>query len=51
MQVANLVGYDMPNCQSLFDWYEPLRNQKYGEFNYKRYGIDSTADFEQFYKQ
>lgn len=51
MQVANLVGCDMSNCQSLLDWYEPLRNRQYSEFDYKHYGINSKEDFENFYKQ
>ncbi|MCD5598270.1 NAD/NADP octopine/nopaline dehydrogenase family protein [Lactobacillus delbrueckii subsp. lactis] len=51
MQVANLAGYDMPNCQSLLNWYKPLQKKQYGEFNYKHYGIDSKESFESFYKQ
>ena len=50
MQVAALVGYWMPNCQEVFDWYQKIKKPEYGEFSYKEFGITDKARFEKFYK-
>ena len=51
IQVSDLVGYKMPNCQSVFDWYQKLKKPEYGEFSYREFGITDKASFEKFYKQ
>lgn len=50
MQIAALVGYRMPNCQSVFDWYQKIKKSGYGEFSYQKFGIRDKASFERFYK-
>ena len=50
MQVAELVGYQMPNCQNVFDWYQKIKKPGYGEFSYKEFGITDKESFERFYK-
>lgn len=50
MQVADLVGYQMPNCQTVFDWYQKIKKPGYGEFSYKEFGIKDRESFEKFYK-
>lgn len=50
MQVAELVGYQMPNCKEVFDWYQKIKKPGYGEFSYKEFGITDKGSFEKFYK-
>ncbi|MBO5552077.1 MAG: NAD/NADP octopine/nopaline dehydrogenase family protein, partial [Lachnospiraceae bacterium] len=50
IQVAALVGYRMPICQEVFDWYQKIKKPEYGEFSYKEFGIIDKASFEKFYK-
>lgn len=51
MQVAQLAGYQMPNCQRVFDWYQKIKKPGYGEFSYREFGIANREEFESFYKQ
>lgn len=51
MQVADLIGYQMPNCKNVFDWYQKIKKPGYGEFSYKEFGIIDKESFEKFYKQ
>ena len=50
MQVADMVGYRMSNCQAVFDWYQKIKKPGYGEFSYKEFGITDKKSFEKFYK-
>lgn len=50
MQVAELVGYQMPNCKDVFDWYQKIKKSGYGEFSYREFGITDKESFEKFYK-
>lgn len=50
MQVAELIGYHMPKCWMVFDWYQKIKKPEYGEFSYKEYGITDKKSFEKFYK-
>jgi opine dehydrogenase len=50
MQVAELVGYQMPNCQMVFDWYQKIKKPGYSEFSYKEFDITDKESFMKFYK-
>lgn len=50
LQVAELNGVYMPNCKSVFDWYQKIKKPGYGEFSYRKFGIVNKKTFDDFYK-
>ena len=48
IQIADMVGVDVPNVRSLMEWYRELVGE-HKEFCFWDYGIETYKDFVDFY--
>lgn len=48
IQVANMIGVQVPTMQSVYDWYEQICGQR-EQFSFKEYGIENYDHFLEFY--
>lgn len=51
MQVADIIGYQMFNCQMISKWYQRIMKQGSGVFSYQKFGITDKESFNKFYKE
>ncbi len=50
VQIAHLVGVDVPNCSDVLNWYYSIARKRCF-FSYAKWGVENYAQFEAFYIQ
>ena len=48
IQVANMIGVQVPTMKSVYDWYEQICGER-EQFGFREYGIENYEQFLKFY--
>lgn len=49
LEIAQIFKVNMPYCQTIYDWYEKIKDTSFSEFNISDYGIKNKNDLINFY--